>query len=129
MTFFTANFLHDTPGTQYDSSPVDVGYGAHVVPVIRGAKVMNPQAYARRTLALVAAQCMLGAMACMALAACASQPSRAPAAAAPVAAAATAAVTPSDQERRNRQFQQAEALYLSGHLKEAATAFEQLTPA
>jgi TolA-binding protein len=32
-----------------------------------------------------------------------------------------------DSDQRNRQFQKAEALYLSGRLKEAATAFGELT--
>ena len=41
--------------------------------------------------------------------------------------AASAGTRPIDTEQRNRQFQRAEAQYLSGHLKEAATAFEQLT--
>jgi tetratricopeptide (TPR) repeat protein len=34
-----------------------------------------------------------------------------------------------DSEQHDRQFQRAEALYLSGRLKEAASAFEQLTRA
>jgi TolA-binding protein len=39
-------------------------------------------------------------------------------------ASASFAATPDEQ--RNRQFQKAEALYLSGHLKEAAAAFDDL---
>ena len=45
-----------------------------------------------------------------------------------VAAEAQSASTRSaDSDQRNRQFQRAEALYLSGRLKEAAASFEQLT--
>lgn len=36
---------------------------------------------------------------------------------------------PVDQEQRNRQFQHAEALYLSGRLREAAASFDELTRA
>jgi tetratricopeptide (TPR) repeat protein len=64
------------------------------------------------------------------LAGCAGAPTR------PVAASEAAPVAqpqpqahPGDPERRNRQFQQAQALYLSGHMKEAASSFEQLTRA
>jgi TolA-binding protein len=65
--------------------------------------------------------------ACLALAACAGTAPRADVAtAAPVAAAAKPAAA-GDATQRNRQFQRAEALYLSGHLPEATTAFEQLT--
>jgi tetratricopeptide (TPR) repeat protein len=38
----------------------------------------------------------------------------------------SAACGASPDEQRNRQFQKAEALYLSGHLKEAAAAFDDL---
>jgi tetratricopeptide (TPR) repeat protein len=48
-----------------------------------------------------------------------------PVLAAPADAAAGGASADSDQ--RNRQFQHAEALYLSGRLKDAAAAFEALT--
>jgi tetratricopeptide (TPR) repeat protein len=44
-------------------------------------------------------------------------------------AAAAAVTQPRDPDQLNRQFQHAEALYLSGHLKEAAAAFEDLTRA
>jgi len=80
---------------------------------------------------LAATQLLLAASACLAMCACANTASR-PTAAAPANAAAQrqdAVAKPADSERRNRQFQQAEALYLSGHLKEAAAAFEQLTRA
>jgi tetratricopeptide (TPR) repeat protein len=39
---------------------------------------------------------------------------------------ATLALGASPEEQRNRQFQKAEALYLSGHLQEAASAFADL---
>jgi len=80
---------------------------------------------------LAATQLLLAASACLTLCACASTADR-PAAAAPASAATQrqdAVSNPGDSERRNRQFQQAEALYLSGHLKEAAAAFEQLARA
>ncbi|HUI60944.1 MAG TPA: tetratricopeptide repeat protein, partial [Steroidobacteraceae bacterium] len=80
---------------------------------------------------LAAMQLLLAASACLALCACASTASR-PTTTAPASAAAQrqeVVAKPIDSERRNRQFQQAEALYLSGHLKEAASAFEQLTRA
>jgi len=48
----------------------------------------------------------------------------------PVLAATTPSVAAAvDSDQRNRQFQRAEALYLSGHLKDAAAAFETLTRA
>jgi predicted Zn-dependent protease len=64
------------------------------------------------------------------LTACAGAPTR-PVAAAPAAPVAPAQpqARPGDPERRNRQFQQAQALYLSGHMKEAASSFEELTRA
>jgi len=40
---------------------------------------------------------------------------------------AGAAFSAAPDEQRNRQFQKAEALYLSGHLKEAAAAFDNLS--
>jgi tetratricopeptide (TPR) repeat protein len=46
-----------------------------------------------------------------------------------VAAASVAAARTGDAVQRNRQYQHAEALYLSGHLKEASTAFEELSRA
>jgi tetratricopeptide (TPR) repeat protein len=72
-------------------------------------------------------RCTVTLMMSLALAACASTAAR-PGPAAPAPAAAAAA-QPADSERLNRKFQQAEALYLSGHLKEAAAAFEELTRA
>jgi tetratricopeptide (TPR) repeat protein len=59
---------------------------------------------------------------CLALGACASAPAK-PAGSAPTPVSAQSG----DSEQRNRQFQRAEALYLSGRLKEAAAAFQDLT--
>jgi tetratricopeptide (TPR) repeat protein len=47
----------------------------------------------------------------------------------PALAAASAPAQPRDVDQRNRQYQHAEALYLSGRLKEAAAAFEELSRA
>jgi len=58
------------------------------------------------------------------LAACAGVVHRPAAAATP-----TVSAQAPDSEQHNRQFQRAEALYLSGRLKDAAAAFEQLTRA
>lgn len=71
----------------------------------------------------------LGALAVvLALAACAAPaPGSAPSQAAAASAAPPAAPREGDRETRMRQLQQAEALYLSGHLKEAQAAFEQLS--
>jgi tetratricopeptide (TPR) repeat protein len=44
-------------------------------------------------------------------------------------AATSAPAQPHDSDQRNRQYQHAEALYLSGRLKEAAAAFEELSRA
>lgn len=73
---------------------------------------------------IVQLRCFLMAAIGMTLVLCAATllPSRA------LAATATAAQT-IDTEQRSRRFQQAEALYLSGHLKEAASAFEDMTRA
>jgi tetratricopeptide (TPR) repeat protein len=46
-----------------------------------------------------------------------------------LAAGSAAPAQPGDSDQRSRQFQRAEALYLSGHLKEAEAAFEELTRA
>jgi tetratricopeptide (TPR) repeat protein len=46
-----------------------------------------------------------------------------------LAAAPASSEQPRDTDLRNRQYQHAEALYLSGHLKEAAKAFEELSRA
>jgi tetratricopeptide (TPR) repeat protein len=72
--------------------------------------------------AFAAVASLWAAAGCIALAGCSSlatQPS----------AQSSAAVPPSeaDREQRLRALQQAEALYLSGRLKEAQAAFEQLT--
>jgi len=72
----------------------------------------------------------LGALsACLALAACAAAPTRPADASGTAAASAPPAAAAIDQTQRNRQFQRAEALYLSGHLKEASMAFGELTRA
>jgi tetratricopeptide (TPR) repeat protein len=86
---------------------------------------MNLQGPARSARVGLAAQWLLAVTAVTSLAACtAAAPPR------PEVTAAPAAVEqPSDPERRNRQFQHAEALYLAGHLQEAAAAFEELTRA
>jgi len=44
-----------------------------------------------------------------------------------LAAASVPTAQTGDVAKRNRQYQQAEALYLSGRLKEASTAFEELS--
>ena len=59
---------------------------------------------------------------CVLLGACAG-PDRRP----PPASGAASASAGAEREPRLRALQQAEALYLSGHLKEAQAAFEQLT--
>lgn len=79
---------------------------------------------------------------CLALAACASTAERPAAAATPASNSAqgsnpaqstgsreSSSSQAADIDRRNRQFQRAEALYLSGRLKDAAAAFEELTRA
>jgi tetratricopeptide (TPR) repeat protein len=60
--------------------------------------------------------------ACLVLGACAAPANRAAGASDTVPA-----VTDADREQRVRLLQQADALYLSGRLKEAQSAFEQLT--
>ena len=79
------------------------------------------------------AQCLIAVMASAAICACASTATRPAEVSAQRANANTAppvaAAQPADVERRNRQFQQAQALYLSGRLQEAAAAFEDLTRA
>ena len=72
---------------------------------------------------------MLALTALAALAACAGTPVRPAAASQGAPVAQPQQTRPADPEQRNRQFQQAQALYLSGHMKEAATAFEELTRA
>jgi TolA-binding protein len=86
------------------------------------------QTAATRT--VIVAQWLLAGAACLALLACAGTPERpataqrATGGAAPAAAGAAPA---SDPVEHSRQFQHADALYLSGHLKEAEAAFEQLS--
>jgi tetratricopeptide (TPR) repeat protein len=46
-----------------------------------------------------------------------------------VAQSAAATAPARDPDERNRQYQHAESLYLSGHLKEAAAAFDELARA
>lgn len=65
------------------------------------------------------------AAACVALGGCSSSGPAVHASAEPNAAAA--ALSEGEREQRVRALQQAEALYLSGRLKEAQAAFEQLT--
>jgi tetratricopeptide (TPR) repeat protein len=78
--------------------------------------------------------------ACLALAACASTTSKSdlgpraagiaasPSAAPQTVRAASASTAPAiSSEQLNREFQHAQALYLSGHLREAAAAFEELS--
>jgi tetratricopeptide (TPR) repeat protein len=85
---------------------------------------MNLHSHLGSTRGAVALRWMLAVTACAALVILGS------AAARPALAAAAAPNTqPRDSDQRNRQYQRAEALYLSGHLKEAAVAFEELTRA
>jgi tetratricopeptide (TPR) repeat protein len=83
---------------------------------------MNAHSYIGATRAVRALRLLFAACICLAFAGCASNVTRRETAATP-----TAVTQPIDQTRRNRQFQHAEALYLSGHLKEATAAFEELT--
>lgn len=72
-------------------------------------------------LAALVTQIALAAV--LSLAVCAlAAPARAAAAPAPAANA-----RPADSAQHNRQFQKAEALYMSGHLQQAAAAFAELT--
>jgi tetratricopeptide (TPR) repeat protein len=64
------------------------------------------------------------AVACVALTGGVSAPTQAG-----IATTHPAGEQPVDQERRNREFQHAEALYLSGRYKEAAAEFERLSRA
>ncbi len=63
------------------------------------------------------------------LAACASAPTKPRVAPQAQQSTSGAAAQPEESDERSRKFQHAEALYLSGHLKEAAAAFEELTRA
>jgi tetratricopeptide (TPR) repeat protein len=93
---------------------------------------MKPPRHAPMKRSARLAQCLIAVMACAAICACASttRPAEVSAQRANASTATPAAAAqPADVERRNRQFQQAEALYLSGRLKEAAAAFEDLTRA
>jgi len=88
---------------------------------------------ARETLRLVARRGLaLGIV--LIVAACASAPTKTGPTAktpqtVPGAAGRPAAAQPVEPDEQTRKFQHAEALYLSGHLKEAAAAFEDLTRA
>jgi tetratricopeptide (TPR) repeat protein len=85
---------------------------------------MNLNSHTGSTRGAIARRWMLAVTACMTLAIFVG------AAARPAAAAAAGPTTqPRDSDQRNRPYQRAEALYLSGHLKEAAVAFEDLSRA
>jgi len=93
-------------------------------------------ALARRTVdlaqwTLTLAQLVSIAAALAAFSGCASTASRPGAAAPPAASAAAPAPSPAaragNSAQLSRQFQRAEALYLSGHFKEAEANFEQLS--
>ena len=80
----------------------------------------------------IAVRHLLTAAVCMTLVGCATaSKSSAPDTAhrQTVTQAAEGHIRPVDTTQRNRQFQKAEALYLSGHLKEAAAAFAELASA
>ena len=83
---------------------------------------MNLHSHSGVTHGAFAPRWMLAAAACMTLLTCMAAATR-PA----VAAAAAPIAQPRDPDQFSRQFQRAEALYLSGHLKEAAAAFEDLS--
>lgn len=74
---------------------------------------------------------MSAMIACLAIGACASAPPSRAVGQAPAAreVRAPSNTQPESSEQRNRQFQRAEALYLSGRLKDAAAAFQDLTRA
>jgi TolA-binding protein len=75
---------------------------------------------------------MSAMIACLAIGACASAPPSRTVGQAPAAREVRAPsnnTPPESSGQRNRQFQRAEALYLSGHLKDAAAAFQDLTHA
>jgi TolA-binding protein len=75
---------------------------------------------------------MSAMIACLAIGACASAPPSRTVGQAPAAREVRAPsnnTQPESSGQRNRQFQRAEALYLSGHLKDAAAAFQDLTHA
>lgn len=70
---------------------------------------------------------MIALAACMGFVACASAPPKAGGAPQAPAASVAPQAPVSNPENLNRDFQHAQALYLSGHLKEASAAFEALT--
>src|ERR1700693_4527879 len=85
---------------------------------------MNLYSHSGSTRGAIAPQWMPAAAACVTLVIVGG------AASPPAIAAPAAPITQQhDSDQRNRQYQHAEALYLSGHLKEAAAAFEQLSRA
>jgi tetratricopeptide (TPR) repeat protein len=85
-------------------------------------------AIAHETLALVVRRGLaVGIL--MTLAACASAPTKPGTTAKAPQSTPGAAAQPEESDERTKKFQHAEALYLSGHLKEAAAAFEELTRA
>ena len=89
---------------------------------------MSYKTTARETVSLVVRRGLaLGIL--ITLAACASAPTKTSTKPKAPEATPTAAVQPEQSDERSRKFQHAEALYLSGHLKEAAAAFEELTRA
>jgi TolA-binding protein len=89
---------------------------------------LTRQAAARHTARM--AQWLMALGVCVALDGCASSAPR-PASTTPEAAAsgATAPAAAADPVQRSRAYQHAEALYLSGHFKEASAAFGELTRA
>lgn len=83
---------------------------------------MNQHLPTGATRGITALRLVFAATAGMVLAGCAGTAPRTA-----VAAASAPVAQSSDPEQRNRQFQHAEALYLSGRLKEAEAAFEELS--
>ena len=91
---------------------------------------MNQRSHFAPVHASTALQCLFALAAGVALTACASTPAESSSTGSrPAREVAAPAATQPDQERRNRKFQHAEALYLSGRYPEAAAAFEELTRA
>jgi len=109
MTLVLPNFIHGFPLQQYSEA-------------VKGDKQMNPHSYSGVLREAFRLRWTFAMTVALALAGCATTAPRQSVSATPAPTA-----QPVDSERRNRQFQHAEALYLSGHLKEAASAFEQLS--
>jgi tetratricopeptide (TPR) repeat protein len=85
---------------------------------------MNLHSHTRSARGVIASRWIVVVTACMTLMIFVGSATR------PAAAAAAGPIAqPRDSDQRNRQYQHAEALYLSGRLKEAAAAFEELTHA